>query len=379
MKKRLLLLYASYGTGHRSVCNYIEKYFKESGKYEVKSIDLLHYSMPIIGSLSKKFFERLILKHPYLWDGMYNFFDNKVNSSVSNKISLTVFDNKKNRKEITEFDPDICISTHFMGSALVSKYNKKELINSKLVTIVTDYKAHEFWLRNNKGEDAIIVSSLDEKLNLILKGINPRKIKTFGIPISKEYIENIYDHNEVRKKLNVPENEELCLFYGGGGCGQTTSIPFIKELLNQDLKLNILFVSGNNHELEDKVKKLVKRYNNHRVKVYGFITNGAELLTACDYVITKPGGVTVTECLVNHKPMILLKTVGGQEKGNCNFLTRKGYAKSIKNPQQLSDVVKFLLKDPSEIKRMQQRMEQLENKKPMENLYALANNLVKNK
>ena len=40
--KKILIMYATYGTGHKSIAKYIEEYFKsKSEKIEVKNIDLL--------------------------------------------------------------------------------------------------------------------------------------------------------------------------------------------------------------------------------------------------------------------------------------------------------------------------------------------------
>lgn len=374
--KKILLLYASYGTGHRSICNYINDYFKSSGKFVVKEIDLIKYSMPIIGNMSKKMFESLILNHPYLWDLIYNTFDNKVNSTVSNKISLKLFENKRIKQEIIDYNPDVVISTHFMGSSLISKYNKKEYIDTKLITIVTDYKAHNFWFTNAKSEDAIIVTSIDEKINLILKGVQASKIKTYGMPIRKDYINNNYKPNVVRKKLNIKNENRTCLFYGGGGCGQSSSYLFLKELIELDENLNIIFVAGKNEKLRRNVDALKENSGSKNLIVKGFISNAPELLSICDFVITKPGGVTVTECLYNHKPMVLLKTVGGQEKGNCNYLVRKGYAKSVKNPNQIKECVKNLIDNFSELDKMNKRIEKIEDKKPMEKLFDLVCNMI---
>ena len=46
MKKKILITYASYGSGHKTVANYIYDFFKEHGgdKYEVKVIDVMDYA-----------------------------------------------------------------------------------------------------------------------------------------------------------------------------------------------------------------------------------------------------------------------------------------------------------------------------------------------
>ena len=63
MKKRILLTYATYGNGHRAVAEYIESYFKKQDpELEILAIDLLMYSTPILGALTRKTTDFFLLK-----------------------------------------------------------------------------------------------------------------------------------------------------------------------------------------------------------------------------------------------------------------------------------------------------------------------------
>lgn len=67
-------------------------------------------------------------------------------------------------------------------------------------------------------------------------------------------------------------------------------------------------------------------YGLANVTVLGYVNAMAELMEAADVVICKPGGLTVTECLCAHAPMILLGRAYGQEKANVRRLTAAGAA-----------------------------------------------------
>ena len=55
MKKKILIIYASYGNGHKAIGKYIEKYFlNENANLEIKCVDLMDYAMPLIGKISQK-------------------------------------------------------------------------------------------------------------------------------------------------------------------------------------------------------------------------------------------------------------------------------------------------------------------------------------
>lgn len=52
-RKKVLVTYATYGSGHKTVANYIYEYLKKYSNYEIKMIDLMDYEN-IIGHISKK-------------------------------------------------------------------------------------------------------------------------------------------------------------------------------------------------------------------------------------------------------------------------------------------------------------------------------------
>ena len=101
MKKKILILYASYGFGHKAIARYIEKYFKEQDpKLEIKCLDMLEYSMPIIGKISQVTNGYLMLKVPAIHGLMYKLFDQKISGTVADNLSMTLFKNKAMSQEL---------------------------------------------------------------------------------------------------------------------------------------------------------------------------------------------------------------------------------------------------------------------------------------
>lgn len=160
MKKKLLVMYATYGTGHKTVARYIDDYFTESGEYEVMEIDILQYATPFLGTFTNKFYNNVMYKAPWLWNTLYFMTDNYVCGKVSAKIQSKVVSNKKIKKIITDFNPDIVIATHFTAATYISKLKKSGELDTHLVCLVTDYRAHQIWLDSYKSEEALIVNSV---------------------------------------------------------------------------------------------------------------------------------------------------------------------------------------------------------------------------
>lgn len=370
MKKRILIPYATYGSGHKTIANYIKNYFEENGEYECKTIDLINYSIPVLGSFSKKLSEFLMTSLPNIWSLIYFIFDNKLTAYISGKINLKLFDNKKLRKEISNFNPDITIATHFFGSDIINYYNKIGITNSKLVTIITDYKSHDFWLNVVKGTDAIVVSSLEEKIHLVKKGYKLKQIYTSGIPICMDTLDDL-EKNELLKKYKCDNKKVTILFFVGGGNGALNNLIYFKEMLKNNYNANIIFVAGRNKEAERKAKTYLKKYRNKNVKILGFVNNVNELYKISDIVITKPGGAQITECMLFNKPMILIKSNGGQEIYNRRYLTRNGYALWAKNKRTFDVELQNLIYNEKERDKIIKNINKINKKKSMEKLYKI--------
>ena len=63
-----------------------------------------------------------------------------------------------------------------------------------------------------------------------------------------------------------------------------------------------------------------------------------------DIIITKPGGMTVTECLALRKPLIIIKPIPGQEEGNANFLLKNNWAVICKKNKEINKIINSLTK-----------------------------------
>lgn len=372
MKKRILLTYAMYGNGHRAIAEYIESYFKaQDPELEILAIDLLKYSTPILGSISQKVTDFFLLKFPTGWSFIYNLFDTKISSAIANKTSMSLFKNKRMKKIITDFNPDMTISTHFFGSSLIDYYNRKGITNSKLITVVTDYEAHSLWLKGYKREQAIIVGDKDEVNYLVKKGVDRKKIKPIGIPINP-ITSNDFNIEKSIKKYGFDGTRPICLFFGGGGNGGTLSLPYIRKIIKSDLDIDFIYVAGKNQKSKEKVDRWISEYGVKNIKTLGFVNNVPELLQICDFVVSKPGGAQSTESLYFKKPIIMINCSGGQEVANYKYFVKNGYGRRFRTSFMFNRFMKNISDNPNIIEKMKKNMSKNRNNEAMEKLYKIA-------
>ena len=368
--KKLLITYASFGSGHKSVAEYVKDYFEEhSNEFEIKVIDVMEYGS-IFAKINQKIFNlNFKFQNSFSQTIGYEISDNKIVTAPYKEITRA-FLKSKLANVILEFNPDVMISTHFFGSIMMGSINKKYGTNTKIITILTDYASHAMWLKNHKREEAFIVSNDIVKQELIEYGIPENKIYPFGIPLSSKF-KKVDNKKKVKEKYKIDNDKLTCLFFGGGSLGSSFTYSYFKQLLKEELDINIIFVAGKNEKLKNKCLNYVSINDIQNVNILGFTKDVSNLLNIADFVITKPGGLSVTEALEMKTPMILIPGNGGQENHNARFITRNRFGIRTRNQYSLAFKTKKLVNNPKLIQEMYNNLKQYEENKSVEKLFKL--------
>ncbi len=322
--KKVLIAYASYGGGHKTVAEYVYDYLKNNSKeYEVKMVDLLKYTGRATNFTISAMNYIMHHRMEKLFSFLYKSLDHKFTAKEYKKFFKRYVYKEEMAKEFIDFDPDIVISSHFYGSNMASVLNKAGKINAKLITIVTDYQVHEIWMTSDDPDESFVVANDIVKDNMIDQKCYSKNIYPFGIPFNERKVKELPNRPAIFKKHGLDIRVPVITFFGGGSIGSTVYIKYLKALLKKKLGYQIVFICGRSEELKKEADELAKKYPN--LKVYGFTNDAYELMDIADVVISKPGGATVTECLELQKYMVLIPGVGGQEKYNAKFVKQNAY------------------------------------------------------
>lgn len=374
MNKRILVMYARYGSGHKSIAEYVSSYIMTHNKNcEVLLLDMTEYANAL-GKMSVKIMD-FVCKYrtELMFNSAYEMSDNRFITLGHNLFSKKSYDNKKLRKIICDFKPDITISSHFYCSNIITYYNDLKLIDSKLFTIITDYRTHEFWTHNHKKETGFIVGNEIVKNELINRGIEHKKIFPFGLPLDINKINNLDDKEKIIKRYKLKSNKKTYLFFGGSTAGSMYYYDYFKTLVKLNIDANVIFICGKNNKLKNKCEKYIKDKNAKNITVLGYSNDVLNLMKISDLVISKPGGATVTESLEMKLPMLLVPGLGGQEKYNARFIARKKYGIKLRGTTSFKRWLKRLERNPKIIEKMHERMLELDNNKSVEKINNLIN------
>lgn len=350
---KVLIFYASYGGGHLNAAKSIENCIINNYKYiDVELIDCMKYINKTIEKVTTSAYREMAKKMPWAWGKIYS--DSQKGplahiSSRSNKIMAI-----KLLKLLREKQPDLIISTHPFGSQMCSYLKRKGKISAKIATIMTDFAPHDQWLVGNDFTDYYFVAHDKMKQYLISKNIPENKVYVTGIPISNRFLEK-FDKKEVLKSFQLSEGKQTVLFFGGGefGLGKTKTIQIFEAFVKSTENIQIVAIAGRNQKMKYNFEEVVKTHNKSDVvKILEFTDKVPELMSIADLIVTKPGGLTTSESLASHLPMVVINPIPGQEEENAKFLEEKGIAIWIKKTDDTSNIIKSLFLNPDKLSEM---------------------------
>ena len=84
------------------------------------------------------------------------------------------------------------------------------------------------------------------------------------------------------------------------------------------------------------------------MRVFGFIDYMADLMAASDIVVSKAGGLTVSESLARGKPLVLYHIIPGQERMNAEYVARHGAAVIAPRPSDVARAVRQFAEHPAQ-------------------------------
>ncbi|UCD55230.1 MAG: glycosyltransferase [Candidatus Omnitrophota bacterium] len=338
---KILILYATAGVGHKKAAFAIKEAFDKTGRKDVLLKDSLDYTNRFFKPSYNSIYLALVKYFPTLWGFFYYVLDNPWIYALTRPIRRLT--NHINSKKLVKFlltvRPETIIVTHFFASEVIAHLKKKGILkDSRLITVITDYKSHTFWL--SKYVDCYIVGSEYTRDDLIRRGILPERIKPLGIPCAKSFSEK-RNREKIKTEIGLkPDKRTIFILGGGFGVGPIKKIVLHLDKTQEDFQG--IVVCGYNKKLYNTLVKIAGSAK-HVFKIYGFVDNVDELMAASDILISKSGGITVTEALNAALPMVVIDPIPGQEMRNYRFLEKHTAALKIKTPKDIAGVMKELL------------------------------------
>ncbi|ERH34835.1 diglucosyl diacylglycerol synthase [Staphylococcus equorum] len=361
--KKILILTGSFGNGHLQVTQSVVNQFNEMNLDNLTVIehDLFLEAHPILTSICKKWYINSFKYFRNMYKAFYYSRPDQLDKCFYKYYGLNKLINLLLKEK-----PDLILLT--FPTPVMSVLTEQFDMNIPIATVMTDYRMQKNWITPHSQRYYLATEDLKDEFASI--GIPKSQIKVTGIPIADKFEEEIDKTSWLRQNNLAPDKPTILMSAGAFGVSKGFD-QMIQEILNRSPHSQVVMICGKNKELKRTLSAQFKNYDN--VLIVGYTKQMNEWMASSQLMITKPGGITISEALTRQTPMIFLNPAPGQELENANYFEEKGFGLIADTPEEAIQQVATLTNTPSKIAEMTQSMN--ESRIPY-STYKLCNDLL---
>lgn len=362
--RKLLILSVSAGAGHVRAAEALRT--TAAALYpgvDAIHMDLMEWVPRVFRTFYAESFLYVVERHPELWGWLYGKTDRPKDGSKLEALRKGVerLNTTRFLKMLKDLDPDHVICTHFLPAQLLARKLGNGAFRLPVWVQVTDFDVHRLWV--HQGLTGYFAASEEVAWRMADRGIDRESVAVTGIPIMPAFSAPL-DKTACARELGLdPFRPILLLMAGGAGVGAGVAGGGMDRTAARLLALDggaegagfqIVALAGRNEILLKDLKALAAAHPGRLVPL-GFTRTIERAMAAADLAITKPGGLSTSECLAMGLPMILVNPIPGQEERNADHLLENGAALKAYDAAGLLFRVKHLLSDPGRLRALRER------------------------
>ncbi len=348
---RVLILTASYGSGHARAADVLAEEFRRAGALPTvvdHFRDLVH---PKFDQWSRALYYSMLHRAPALWGGAY-WLGDQISVSSPFMLGLNRVGARKLRRLLRAQRFDQAVSVQPTPAAALSYLRSRGEPVPPHTTVFTDFVAHTQWIHPHVDRYCVPAEEIAHELTA--KGLPREGVVVTGIPVACEFLQPP-DRAAARLALGLSPRLPVLLFMDGSGGGFGRLEEAARAVLGMEQPFQAVFVAGHERGLEVRLRRLTEGHEN-RVKVFGFVDHIRELMAAADFLVTKAGGLTLAEALAAELPVICFGSLPGQETRNERFAAMSGVGLVAGSGAQLQRVIAAALRDPVLLRDIRERI-----------------------
>lgn len=356
MRRKVLLVTETIaGHGHLRAAEAIQQAMQlVAPSIETKLVTTMPFVSSALERTIRKVYLNTLKVAPKMWGWAYE--SERVTSSfLKEGLARTVA--VKLEALLKQEQPDVVVCTHAFSVGAFG-FLKRKSPSFVLGAVITDFDLNGFWVHD--GVDFYLVSNKQLKQKLVERfDIPAYRIHVTGIPIDLKFapILRTQDRKRLRQRLGIAQ-EEFFLLVTGGGTGYGPLDQVVEVLDELDGPLVIGVITGYNTEMYVKLMDIAAQ-SRHRVHLYGFVDNMEEFMLAADLMISKPGGLSVSEALAIGLPLLIIQPIPGQEERNSRFLVKQRVAFKAEEVDEVAEIVRQVMRRPEVLDVMREAAERL--------------------
>lgn len=339
--KKILILTADAGFGHRSTANALCRAFdiRYGGAAQVIIVNPLDEpgALPFMRSAESDY-DKLAREWPQFYKLGYKMSDLSLTTSATEMAYVMMMYEPISRL-MKQHNPDVVIITFPTYQYPVVAYRWLSGNNVPIATVVTDLVSlQKMWF--SQSVDLCLVPTQIAADLALERDLDPEVIHVTGLPVNPALADAPASKAEARRALGWPDDQFTVLAVGSK---RVEGLDKFTHVLNHaGHNLHLVAVAGGNEELFTAWQSSDWHIP---ITLYDFVRNMPDMMHAADCIISKAGGLIVTESLACGLPLILMQVIPGQETGNARYVVEGGAGDLTLDPMEFLEVMAHWLAD----------------------------------
>jgi processive 1,2-diacylglycerol beta-glucosyltransferase len=347
--RRVLILTASYGSGHNEAARCIAAEIARRGAEPTvvdHFRDLVH---PLFDRLSRAAYMAMLRHTPAVWGLAYALGDRLASDSP-----LTFGASRLGAGELAALlertRPDAIVSVHATPAVALATLARAGHRLPPHTTVVTDYVAHSQWVAPGIGRYCVAAEEVGREF--VARGIPRERVVVTGVPLRAEF-STPPGSAEARRALELPVDRPVVVAMAGSWAS-VGRLPDVARALTRVRRPVVgVLVAGRDRRLQSSLERWAAA---SPIRVLGFVPDVHRLMAAADLLVTKAGGMTLAEAMAVETPLLFYGSLQGQERRNERFASAAGLALVAHGRRGLEALLDRALGDPDLLEHVRAHM-----------------------
>jgi len=227
-------------------------------------------------------------------------------------------------------EPDAVIATSFYPAFFAKMWKRRFSLKYKVFGALVDFVVSPAWRITIDGIFTANESSC-RYLRNALRNSSPCYATGIAVPLS------------VKKSLPpLSKRKDVLLTGGGWGLGKIDELSGAL-LSNPDVN-RLIVICGGNEELRGKIfRQFGREIDSGKLLAEGLVKDMSVYYRNARVLVTKAGGVTLSEAACYGTPIVVSSALPGHEEGNRRLFKDANACLTADTPQEISEAVSLLL------------------------------------
>ena len=336
---RVLILTCNTGGGHNAVAAALAESFRRLG-VSSDTADGLSFISQKASRFVSKWHTRFYRRYPKLYKAGYMSAENDAESNDRDNPVYRYMARGARRldRAIQDGGYDAVVCVHVIPAMMMTELRRQHETGPVFCFVATDYTCSP--TVGGCTPDICVIPHEELAEEFVSCGIARETLLAAGIPVRAVFRER-GDRAAARSELALPpEGRHIVLMSGSIGCGPMADIAAELERRMERGDFASVLCGSNRQML-----CALRRRGFRRVEAVGFTNRVHRYMDSADVLVSKPGGISITEAGTRGTPLLLADMVGGCETRNQEFFHAHDWAETCQ-PEDMADAALALLDWP---------------------------------